>query len=50
MVRAKVATHELGQVLLGAAAFRLLWVEPAADESQPSRKALRGTDAIPSAD
>ena len=36
MVRAKVATHELGQVLLGAAAFRLLWVEPSAGESQPS--------------
>ena len=50
MVRAKVATHELGQVLLGAAAFWLLWVEPSAGESQPSRKALRGTDAIPSAD
>ena len=50
VVRAKVATHELGQVLLGAAAFRLLWVEPSAGESQPSTEALRGTDAIPSAD
>ena len=45
-----MATHELGQVLLGAAAFRLLWVEPSAGESQPSTEALRGTDAIPSAD
>ena len=45
-----MATHELGQVLLGAAAFWLLCVEPSAGESQPSTEALRGTDAIPSAD